>query len=157
MRRLILIIIIIVSGVMAYAPGVAHDPQRIFESWLHQIPLTKEHLKFALEFNKILAPEIVIGQCRLETGDFRSFLCRECHNLFGMKYAPGRATTAIGAIKSGYAIYPTWYDSVKDMGHFQEWYRIRNRDMTDYFQFLANIGYAEDPEYLYKVWKLCIT
>jgi hypothetical protein len=73
-----------------------------------------------------------------------------------MKKALVRPTTAHGSTDNNFATYHTWYDSVTDINLFQQWYLERGRDMTDYFEFLATIGYAEDPRYLDKVKSLCI-
>ena len=158
MKKLIIILLLLQTTVLVYGPVPQNDPDKIFENWLYNYaPLTPGNLKLAIDFNNIIAPAVVFAQSRLETGNFQSKLCTGYNNLFGMKKARRRPTTAQGATDNNYAAYRTWYDSVKDMKLFQQWYLSRGRDLTDYFGFLASIGYAEDPYYLAKVVKLCTT
>jgi flagellum-specific peptidoglycan hydrolase FlgJ len=155
MKKLLIILIVLWSTVELYAPEDVKDPGKDLESWLSSSELTIDHLKLAIEINGIISPEIVFAQSCLETGHFRSDLCTGHNNLFGMKKARVRQTTAQGSTDNDYASYLSWYDSVKDMKFFQEWYLSRGRDLTDYFGFLSDIGYAEDTQYIRKVKELC--
>lgn len=156
MKRTILILLLLPVAVILYAPGLKTDIAHEVERWLcNSAELTPENLKLAIDLNGIIASEIVMAQSRLETGNFRSDLCTGHNNLFGMKKARRRPTTALGATENDYASYRSWYDSVKDMKLFQQWYLSRGRDLTDYYGFLASIGYAEDKHYLRKVRTLC--
>lgn len=158
MKKFLVILIMLWTAMAVYAPGVERDPERDIETWLSSsASLNLENLKLAIKINGIIAPEIVLAQSRLETGHFQSELCTGHNNLFGMKKARRRPTTALGATENDYASYRSWYDSVKDMKLFQEWYLSRGRDLNDYSNFLASIGYAKDPHYLVKVKQLCIT
>lgn len=140
-----------------YAPVPERNPERDIEAWFSSSAgLNLENLKLAIEINGIIAPVIVMAQSRLETGNFQSELCTGHNNLFGMKKARRRPTTALGATENDYASYRSWYDSVKDMKLFQQWYLSKGRDMTDYFSFLRQIGYAEDAHYIPKLRELCI-
>ncbi len=157
MKKLLLILIMLLITGAIYAPGLQRDPLKDIATWLRiSAPLCPENLNLAFDINGIIAPVIVMAQARLETGHFRSELCTGHNNLFGMKLARVRPTTALSATEVGYAAYQTWYDSVIDMKLFQEYYLSRGRDLTDYFKFLASIGYAEDPQYLPKVRQLCL-
>lgn len=156
MKKLIWFLIMQLLPILLYAPGADRDPKVEFDSWLsNNAKLTPENLKLAIEFNCITSPEIVMAQSRLETGNFRSDLCIGHNNLFGMKKARVRPSSAQGATDNNYATYLTWYDSVKDLKLFQGWYLSRGRDLSDYYTFLEEIGYAEDPKYLVKIRELC--
>ena len=93
--------------------------------------------------------DIIRLQAILETGFFTSEVFLENNNLFGMKLPRVRRTTAIGENR-GHAVYETWMDSVDD---YILWYNYmtRNRVYTNYFDFLRDVGYAEDPYYLRKL------
>ena len=96
---------------------------------------TRDQVLHEIKRQGIPHAHIVLAQARLETGNFRSDLCRVNKNLFGMKR--GRR----------YATYRHWRDSIKDYKH-----RISSRYQGgDYFAFLRRIGYAEDPAYQRKV------
>lgn len=152
---MILLALILLVTLQGYAPGSGCDTQEKTEQWLQGAELTPEHLKAALEIAGVMSADVVFAQARLETGNFTSELCRTHNNLFGMRQARRRETTALGATPNNYAAYNSWFDSVKDVSLFQEWYKERGRDLTDYFSFLALIGYAEDPNYLNKL-QVCI-
>lgn len=137
------------------APGTKQDIKRSAENWLYAAELTPENLMIALELNSILAKDTVFAQGRLETGNFTSILCVQHNNLFGMRKPLRRQTTALGSTDNNYASYATWYDCVKDVALFQQWYLARGRDMSNYFLFLEEIGYAEDPGYINKLSLLC--
>lgn len=158
MKKLLCVLIMLQSAVLLYGPGTDRDPVKDLENWLYSCAeLTPENLKIAIDLNGIISADIIMAQSRLETGNYQSVLCTMYNNLFGMKKARIRPTTARGATDNNYATYLTWYDSVKDLKLFQDWYLSRGRDLTDYFGFLESIGYAEDPHYLIKVRELCIT
>ena len=80
-------------------------------------------------------PDIVLAQARLETGNFTSKMCRERHNLFGIKHN-GR-----------YARYSRWQESIAD------YKRCISSRYTggDYYACLRRIGYAKDPAYITKL------
>lgn len=92
-------------------------------------------------------PEIVMAQCRLETGNCSSGLCKANHNLFGMKLPKQRETTALGE-RYNHAYYKSWRDSVKDYKLWQD--RFYNGE-DDYYQFLKNQGYATSKTYIQKL------
>ena len=93
-------------------------------------------------------PEVVFAQVMLESNKLSSKLFRENHNLFGMKIAGNRPTTAIG-VKNGYAYYKTWRESVIDYALYQAAYR-RNLSKEEYYIKLGE-NYAEDSEYVQKL------
>ena len=158
MKKALLILVLLPIAIIVFAPGLNSDLNTKIEKWLSSsAELTQGNLSLALEINGIKASQIVEAQSCLETGYFQSSLCTRHNNLFGMKRPLKRLTTAIGATSEGFAIYDCWYDSVKDMKLFQEFYQSRGRDLTNYMQFLSSIDYAQDPYYLFKIRRICIT
>lgn len=106
---------------------------------------------YILEKN-ILHPEIVYAQAVLETGNFKSKIFRENHNLFGMKLAKVRPTVATGE-RYKHATYCHWTDSVDDYLLWQQmWQKTPIETEHQYFKLLDRL-YAEDPNYI-KVVKL---
>ena len=95
----------------------------------------------------------IIKQAILETGNFTSVIFMESHNLLGMKHPRVRPTTSIGTNR-GHASYLHWTDSVIDYLLWLEYFKNRGWDTDDYFQFLRDVGYAEDPYYIYKLQNL---
>jgi flagellum-specific peptidoglycan hydrolase FlgJ len=81
--------------------------------------------------------EIVLAQARLETGNFKSRVCREKHNIFGIRAG------------KKYKSYRNWRECVADYKK-----RISSRYRSgDYYAFLRRIGYAEDRRYVEKIKK----
>lgn len=95
--------------------------------------------------NGIRHPKIVLAQAILETGWFRSPLCRNRHNLFGLTNP-----------KTGkYYEFNHWTESVRAYyTKVQYRYGQKNQINTsdaDYLKWLRDIGYAEDPRYIQAV------
>ena len=157
MKRIALITLLFLLSLALYAPhGPESDPDEVLTDYfMNYAPLNRETLNRALIHTGITAPEVVLAQGRLETGNFTSVLCLQYNNLFGMKMPRVRSTTASGMTENGFAVYETWYHSVLDMKEFQEYYRSAGRCMEDYFSFLREIGYAEDTYYIKKLTQLC--
>lgn len=95
--------------------------------------------------NGIRHPKIVLAQAILETGWFRSPLCRNRHNLFGLTNP-----------KTGkYYEFNHWTESVRAY-YTKVQYRYSqkkqiNSSVVDYLKWLQQIGYAEDIKYVYKI------
>lgn len=95
--------------------------------------------------NGIKHPKIVLAQAILETGWFRSPLCRNRHNLFGLTNP-----------KNGkYYEFNHWTESVrayytKVQYRYSQKKQINSSDV-DYLKWLRDIGYAEDPRYIQAV------
>ena len=87
--------------------------------------------------NGILYPKIVLAQAILETGWFRSSVCRNKHNLFGLNNP-----------RTGkYYEFNHWTESVKAY-YTKVQYRYKG---GNYLLWLDEIGYAEDPNYVVAV------
>lgn len=76
-------------------------------------------------------PEIVLAQAQLETGFYRSSVCKQYNNLFGLCH------------KNGYYKFNNWKESVAAYRDYVQ-YRYKG---GDYFDFLERMGYAEEPRY----------
>lgn len=83
---------------------------------------------------------IVLAQALLETGYFKSRVCKEYNNLFGLYDSKNRE----------YFRFARWEDSVVA---YQRMIQYKYKG-GNYFHFLKRIGYAEDPRYLVKLAKV---
>lgn len=101
--------------------------------------LTIANLYAALKRHGIKYPKIVLAQALLETGNFRSRLCREGNNLFGLRHS------------KGYYTFDHWEESVIA---YRDWVQYKHRDGESYYTFLKRIGYASAKDYIYKVRKI---
>ena len=98
--------------------------------------LTIENLYAALKKHGIKYPKIVLAQAILETGRFRSRVCNEYNNLFGLRHS------------KGYYSFDHWEESVIA---YKNKVQYKHRDGEGYYSFLKRIGYASAPDYIYKV------
>jgi|TARA_B110000908_G_C10115443_1_gene385044 hypothetical protein len=90
-------------------------------------------------------PHIVLAQSILETGHYESRIYMENNNLFGMKQARARATTALGT-QLGHAYYDNWKESVVDYAFYQAAYLNKLRTEKKYLNYLDK-NYAEAKNY----------
>ena len=107
---------------------------------------SKEEVLDYINFLGIEHPEIVLNQAILESGNFGSTIYKENHNLFGMKEAKVRTTTALGTNRN-HAYYTNWKSSVVDYCLYQRRYYKGG----DYYKFLESKGYATSKEYIQKL------
>ena len=98
----------------------------------------EEGLIEALDYYDVKHPNIVYAQAILETGHFRSRVCREYNNLFGLYNSRTKS----------YYKFDHWSESVVAYLNFIQY---RYKSPNDYYKFLSDIGYAEDPEYINKL------
>lgn len=90
--------------------------------------------------NGILYPKIVLAQAILETGWFRSSVCRNKHNLFGLTNP-----------RTGkYYEFNHWTESVQAY-YTKVQYKYKG---GNYLLWLDEIGYAEEPNYIIALLKV---
>lgn len=97
-------------------------------------------------------PHIILAQSMLETSNWNSKIFRENNNLFGMKEATKRVSTAEGS-QYNHAYYKHWRESVYDYAFYQARYLSNINSENEYFQYLS-ATYAEDPAYVNKLRKI---
>ena len=128
--------------------GVKNIPEKLFA---HSVTTSKSHFRLApvssglpdltipnliaeIEKNGIKYPKIVLAQAILETGWFKSPVCRNKHNLFGLTNP-----------RTGkYYEFNHWTESVRAY-YSKVQYRYKG---GNYLLWLKKIGYAEDPGYI---------
>jgi len=107
---------------------------------------SKDKLIQMLKDLNVKQPHIVMAQSMAETGHWKSQIFLENNNLFGMKEAARRITTAEGTNRN-HAYYNHWRESVYDYAFYQCRYLSSIRNEAEYFQYLG-ASYAEDPNYV---------
>ena len=83
-------------------------------------------------------PAIITAQAILETGNFKSRLCLDKNNLFGL----------YNSSKLKYYEFDSW---VSCIFAYKKYILNKYRDGEDYYHFIQRIGYAEDPKYIEKL------
>lgn len=109
------------------------------EFFLEDAP-TIELVTQACKYYGIQHEGIVTAQAILETGYFKSNICKTYNNLFGL----------YNSYKKDYFKFNHWTESVKAYKDLVQ-YRY---NYGDYYNWLQQIGYAEDPMYISKVKKI---
>ena len=99
--------------------------------------LTIAAVKQACIYYDIKYPEIVVSQAILETGFFKSENCLKGNNLFGL----------FNSHTQKFYTFNHWTESVKA---YKDLVQYRYKE-GDYYTWLQNIGYAEDPMYISKI------
>lgn len=111
------------------------------ENTVDKLPeLTIPNLLAEIRRNNIKYPKIVLAQAILETGWFRSSVCRNKHNLFGLT----------NPRTGNYYEFDHWTESVRAY-YTKVQYRYKG---GNYLLWLKKIGYAEDPGYIRAVIKV---
>ena len=90
--------------------------------------------------------DVMVAQSRIETGWYSSKVFLEGANLFGMKLAMRRPTTASGEHRS-HARYSNWLRSVEDYKLWQEMVLSKVESKREYINYIAK-HYAQNPNYL---------
>ena len=109
-----------------------------------ELPFTPENLSSEIQKLGIKHPDVVLAQAKWESGHFKSKVFQENNNLFGMKLARQRNTTAVGENR-GHAKYDNWQDSVKDYKLWQDSNGMGNLPKEQYISKLSNI-YCPPPD-----------
>lgn len=96
---------------------------------LDDVSLVEELVK-----NDVMQVNVALAQAKLETGYYKSKICKENKNLFGIKY---HKCKYVKGSKNSHATYETYKDNIKCYAHIQK-------------RYLKNIDgkYAEAPDYI---------
>jgi uncharacterized FlgJ-related protein len=127
--------------------------QTIRINWIKRLDFSLELFQELLSLYDVPYADYILRQAILETGNFTSDIFVENNNLLGMKHPRVRPTTSIGSNRN-HAMYHHWTESVEDYLLWLEYYKDKGWSTEDYFKFLKEVGYAEDPLYIYKLQNL---
>ena len=113
-----------------------HDTVLVADSIL-DIKLTEKEILKELIKQGCVLPNVAFAQMKIETGNFKSAICRENRNIAGIKTSKSKY---VAGMNRGHCSYKTYKDCIKD------YVRIQNR-------YLKNIDgrYAENPLYVQKL------
>ena len=118
------------TPVIIYVDNVDTIPDFMFKS-------PEEGLRDALEYYHVKHADIVYAQAKLETANFTSYQCVHNNNLFGLYNGNSK----------NYFRFLHWSQSIKGYVKYIQ-YKYKS---GDYYQFLANLGYAGDKDYIKKL------
>lgn len=115
--------------VIEVADTIINEQPKFFS----QVP--KEGLEEALSYYGLEHKDIVYAQAILETGHFKSKICKENNNLFGL----------YNSKKKRYYKFKHWTESVVA---YKEWIQKKYQPPDNYYTFLEEINYASDKKYI---------
>lgn len=156
--RNIIISLIAGSSFSVFIANFVNSPEKQMQVIKYQTVYKDLSIEFTEEnFRKELAkyswkyPDIVYAQAYQESG-FSSKNFKKYNNLFGMKVAYSRLTTANKAEGTSHASYEDWQTSVMDRALYEASY-LNNLTRDEYFSYLDR-NYASDRNYIYKLKKI---
>lgn len=123
-------------------------------------PLSDSLAMTILESSGAWYPDVIIAQMHLESNNFKSDVGKNATNGFGMKKIAEsgrhRPTTQIPNHNyHGYGMYINWQLSLIDRILWEQWtFSGAKPSRSKYLQKIGDI-YAEDPNYISKINKLC--
>lgn len=147
MKKMMLIISL--TFIFIYATAPEHRQIYILKTKEESTMLTWSNIDWWLTYYQVQNMDIVKAQIFLETGNLTSKYCQENNNLLGMKLPKKRRSYALGDL-DGMSYYPSWIHSIAD---YQLWQQYCYKG-GDYYDFLQNRPYAEDPLYIAKLQKV---
>lgn len=109
------------------------DNKDIQPDFFNKLP--QEGLMEALEYYEVKYPQIVYAQAILETGHFKSNVCLNYNNLFGLYDSKNK----------DYYKFNHWAESIVA---YKEWIQKKYQPPNNYYVFLEEINYASDKEYI---------
>lgn len=130
---------IILAAIMLIMAGkgpeiITRIERLVIEKPVDDLPLTDSAIVHELTSMGCVLPSVALAQMKIETGHFKSRICRENKNIAGIRTSK---STYVSGMKNGHCSYNTYRDCLRD------YVRIQNR-------YLAKIDgkYAEDPNYI---------
>ena len=109
------------------------DNKDIQPDFFNKLP--QEGLMEALEYYEVKHPQIVYAQAILETGHFKSNVCLNYNNLFGLYDSKNK----------DYYKFNHWAESIVA---YKEWIQKKYQPPNNYYVFLEEVNYASDKEYI---------
>lgn len=105
---------------------------------LTQLELNKENFDFVCHYYNISHPEIVYAQAQLESGYFTSSIFKTKNNFLGLYNSKSKE----------YYSFDHWSDCLKG---YKNYVQVKWNGKVDYYQFLIDLPYASDSNYVNKV------
>jgi hypothetical protein len=102
----------------------------------HTTPFNEDALVILMKECNVKYPHIVLAQAKLESSNFKSEAFKRNNNMFGMKRAYQRITTAQNK-KDTYAVYRDWVDCFYDYCMYQSEVMCNISNEEQYFTKLG--------------------
>lgn len=137
----VIVLLLQVKSIVSQQPKVKTVPViEIADTIINEQPkffsqTPKEGLEEALSYYGLKHKDIVYAQAILETGHFKSKVCLNYNNLFGLYDTKNK----------DYYKFNHWTESVVA---YKKWVQKKYQPPDNYYAFLEEINYASDKEYI---------
>lgn len=137
----VIVLLLQVKSIVSQQPKVETVPViEVADTIINEQPkffsqTPKEGLEEALSYYGLKHKDIVYAQAILETGHFKSKLCKKYNNLFGL----------YDSANHRYYRFKHWTESVVA---YKELVQYKYKPPDNYYTFLRSIKYAEDEHYI---------
>lgn len=135
---LFIITISIISTSSVSVPIVQHYGNVVS---IDKLSLNKDNFFLVCDIYDIQFPEVVYAQARLESGNFKSKLYQTKNNFLGL----------YNSRKKDFYEFEHWTDCLKGYKELLQFKYKGDDDIQNYYKFLKELPYAEDPNYISKV------
>ncbi|MDT8401919.1 MAG: glucosaminidase domain-containing protein [Bacteroidales bacterium] len=109
---------------------------------------TWQNIDFWLDYYQVRFQRVAKAQIILETNSLKSKICLQNNNLFGMKLARSRPTTAKG-VRYKHAYYDNFIESIRDYKLYQDYFLVEDcPDEYSYLKMLETNRYATALHYV---------
>ena len=111
---------------------------------IEELELNKENFFLVCEIYEVQFPEIVYAQARLESANFKSKLFETKNNFLGLYNSK---------VKDFYE-FGHWTECIRGYKDLLQFKYTGDEQIENYYQFLIDLPYAMDPQYITKVKKI---
>jgi len=120
----------------------------IYENLDEIYKFTWQNIDFWLDYYQVRFKRVAKAQIILETNALKSKICLKNNNLFGMKMARYRPTTAKD-VRYKHAYYENFIESIRDYKLYQDFFLVENcPDEYSYLKMLEKNRYATALHYV---------
>ena len=141
MRKVIMFLFICTFGLLTTSSTVRIPEKDYATVPITKLELNKENFFLVCEIYEVQFPEIVYAQARLESGNFKSKLFEAKNNFLGLYNSKD---------KDFYA-FEHWTECIRGYKELLQFKYTGDERIETYYQFLIDLPYAMDPQYIAKV------
>lgn len=141
MRKVIMFLFICTFGLFTTSSTVKIPTKDYTTVPITELELNKENFFLVCEIYDVQFPEIVYAQARLESGNFKSKLFETKNNFLGLYNSK---------IKDFYE-FEHWTECILGYKELLQFKYTGDEQIETYYQFLIDLPYAMDPQYITKV------
>lgn len=141
MRKVIMFLFICNFGLLATSSTVRIPTKDYTTAPITELELNKENFFLVCQIYDVQFPEIVYAQARLESGNFKSKLFETKNNFLGLYNSKTK----------DFYEFEHWTECILGYKELLQFKYTGDEQIETYYQFLIDLPYAIDPQYITKV------